>query len=385
MGKLKILVVEPDNVPYIKLIEDTLEAKQELVGGYVEFVYPFNDSVALVCNEEGKLLGMPLNRSLRDENGTPYDMIAGTFFVVGLDEDSTRGLTEEEISKYESVFHEPEIPIMVDNELVVLRKSEFEKMTNGILQNEFEEPTRQKINVSNNSKYMIYQLREDLPNRRDYSFLPYKYLDADNLKVEGQNYNLVYSAERTDESLEDIFLKYQRGFGEVPTDFYGHSLSVSDVIVLEENGQQTAWYVDSMGFVEVPGFFETISPELFAPIDSSGITVNSDIDSNIANSETLKLKVMNYEGVVREIEVPEETAKIKISVVSGDEVITFINSNNEDIGKFDPEIRRYDFFDGEYVIPREHFETWNGLVSVGDTVARMMASNEIMLDDDIDI
>ena len=58
------------------------------VGGCIEAIYPYEDPVALVCNEEGKLEGLPLNRALRDEDGDIYDVVAGTFMVVGLTDDS---------------------------------------------------------------------------------------------------------------------------------------------------------------------------------------------------------------------------------------------------------------------------------------------------------
>ena len=45
-------------------------------------IYPYEDPIALVCNEEGKLEGLPLNRALRDEDGDIYDVVAGTFMVV---------------------------------------------------------------------------------------------------------------------------------------------------------------------------------------------------------------------------------------------------------------------------------------------------------------
>ena len=56
---------------------------QHEVGGHIEAIYPYEDPVALVCNEEGKLEGLPLIRALRDEDGDIYDVVAGTFMVVG--------------------------------------------------------------------------------------------------------------------------------------------------------------------------------------------------------------------------------------------------------------------------------------------------------------
>lgn len=63
--------------------------------GFSGAPYPFQDSAALVCHEEGKLLKLPLNRALRTEDGTVYDIISGPFFVCGLAGDSFSSLTEE--------------------------------------------------------------------------------------------------------------------------------------------------------------------------------------------------------------------------------------------------------------------------------------------------
>ena len=69
-------------------------------------VYPFDDPVALICNEEAKLEGLPLNRALRDENGNIYDIIAGTFFLCGAPPDSEdfTSLTDEQLAHYTNRF-----------------------------------------------------------------------------------------------------------------------------------------------------------------------------------------------------------------------------------------------------------------------------------------
>ena len=74
---MKAIVVEPQNRPVLRDIGPGLGSMQEIVGGSIEAVYPFDESVVLVCNEEGKLLGLPLNRALRDADGTVYDIISG--------------------------------------------------------------------------------------------------------------------------------------------------------------------------------------------------------------------------------------------------------------------------------------------------------------------
>ena len=69
---IAVLIVEPGKEPYVKEIDSNLKSLQHEVGGYIEAIYPYEDPVALVCNEEGKLEGLPLNRALRDEDGDIY-------------------------------------------------------------------------------------------------------------------------------------------------------------------------------------------------------------------------------------------------------------------------------------------------------------------------
>lgn len=97
-----------------------LKALQQAVGGLIDAVYPFADPVAIICNDEGKLMGLPLNRALRDENGQMYDAVAGTFLVVGLGEEDFASLTPEMAQKYEQLFHQPEAFLKLGNRLLVL-------------------------------------------------------------------------------------------------------------------------------------------------------------------------------------------------------------------------------------------------------------------------
>ena len=90
------------------------------VGGSIGASYPFEDPVAIVYNDDGKLMGLPLNRALRDENGEMYDAVAGTFLVVGLGEEDFASLTPEMAQKYEQLFHQPEAFLKLGNRLLVL-------------------------------------------------------------------------------------------------------------------------------------------------------------------------------------------------------------------------------------------------------------------------
>ena len=124
--KLLAVVVEPMKVPVIKEIESDLKGFQDLVGGYIQAVYPYDDPVAIVCNDEGKLDGLPLNRALRDDAGTPYDVIAGTFAVVGLGAEDFTSLSPELAQKYSDVFKTIEAFAMYNGQLVVVPISENE-------------------------------------------------------------------------------------------------------------------------------------------------------------------------------------------------------------------------------------------------------------------
>ena len=101
---IKVLIVEPEKDPRVEEISHTLESLQQIVGGYIQALYPFDDPVAIICNEEGKHLGLPWNRPLYDENGRIYDIIAGTFIIAGLTKDDFGSLSDEMIEKYTAMF-----------------------------------------------------------------------------------------------------------------------------------------------------------------------------------------------------------------------------------------------------------------------------------------
>ena len=102
---MKVVICEPGQYARIAEIEPTLKAEQEIVGGLIDCVYPWpNDMAALVCNDEGKLNGLPLNRALED-----YDVIAGTFFICEISGENFCSLTEEQAARYLQKFRAPEV------------------------------------------------------------------------------------------------------------------------------------------------------------------------------------------------------------------------------------------------------------------------------------
>ena len=121
---MTVLAVMPGKAPERMELDGSLEAMQKFVGGTIQAVYPSSDPVAIVCNDEGKLMGLERNRALRDDSGNVYDILYGPFFVCGLGYNDFIGLTDEQIEKYTKLFWEPEMFIPTPNGMVVLRISD---------------------------------------------------------------------------------------------------------------------------------------------------------------------------------------------------------------------------------------------------------------------
>ena len=119
---MQVVVVEPKKKPVVQDIDTGLESMQKIVGGSIQAIYPFDEPVALICNEEGKLLNLPLNRALRDDEGNVYDIISGTFFLCAAppDSDLFTSLTDQQVKTYMERFAVPEIFLNVDGALFVL-------------------------------------------------------------------------------------------------------------------------------------------------------------------------------------------------------------------------------------------------------------------------
>ncbi len=112
-----------------------------------------------------------------------------------------------------------------------------------------------------NNQFGIYQLN-DSPQARDIHFMNSDYLEMKGIAVSRGNYDLVYTAPLEEGTgLEDIYVKFNINH---PKDFRGHSLSVSDVVVLHQNGENTFHFVDSVGYKEVPEFIPEIVSEIQA-------------------------------------------------------------------------------------------------------------------------
>lgn len=108
--KITVLLVEPGKYPKPIEIEDTLEAMQEVVGGDIEEYMPFDDEVAIICNEEGKMNGSELNRAVYSKDKQILDVIAGKFFVAyaPFESESFLSMPKNLMKKYEDKFRYPE-------------------------------------------------------------------------------------------------------------------------------------------------------------------------------------------------------------------------------------------------------------------------------------
>lgn len=113
---MRVVLVEPGKAARIADIGEDLQDMQKIVGGLIQALYPWEDPAAIVCNDEGKIMGLPLNRVLGD-----YDIIAGTFFICGIQGENFSSLTEQQLQKYQRMFLTPEKFIQTPEGLLRIR------------------------------------------------------------------------------------------------------------------------------------------------------------------------------------------------------------------------------------------------------------------------
>lgn len=117
---MTVLAVMPGKKPTKLELEGSLESMQKFVGGTIQAIYPFDDPVAIICNDEGKLGGLEYNRALRNEKGAVYDIICGPFFICGLGTDDFDSLPEHLMETYYKLFERPELFVRIGGNLVVM-------------------------------------------------------------------------------------------------------------------------------------------------------------------------------------------------------------------------------------------------------------------------
>ena len=110
-NKMRVILCRPGEKAETIELEDSLRAMQEMVGGRIEEYMPWEEEVAIICNEEGKMMGLPLNRGIKDEKGHLQDIIAGDFFICYAPVESEKFLSmpPELEEKYLKKFEMPEM------------------------------------------------------------------------------------------------------------------------------------------------------------------------------------------------------------------------------------------------------------------------------------
>ena len=217
---MKVLVIEPEKMPYVKEIDGELRTLQGEVGGYIE-IFGLEENVDIICNEKGKISNLPLCRAIWQDDGM-IEVIAGKFLIIGLENDKFCSLSEEQIRKYTERFLFPEGFLSIKNSVISVK---------------FDLP-----------KLEIYQMRD-----RKSIFLGYQQLQDKGFSITKKNYKQVYAGYcNLNESVEDIFMRFNLS---QPYDYTARSLSVSDVIVYENDfGEKESYFIDCIGYKYLKNF-----------------------------------------------------------------------------------------------------------------------------------
>ena len=123
MDTINVIYVEPGKTARTIEMKDELSEMQKLVGGLIEEYMPFEDEVAIICNEEGKVNGLPPNRAVYEENSREMqDIICGKFFVAyaPFEVERFQSLPPDLADKYREKFKYPERFMRVNNEIVAV-------------------------------------------------------------------------------------------------------------------------------------------------------------------------------------------------------------------------------------------------------------------------
>lgn len=100
---MKVLYFKVGRPPVVKDIDGSLESMQKLVGGYIQSM-PLSYNTALVCDEDGKVKGRPVNRVAFTDDGDLIDYICGDFFIVGTGSEDFVSLTDEQAARYIDMY-----------------------------------------------------------------------------------------------------------------------------------------------------------------------------------------------------------------------------------------------------------------------------------------
>lgn len=124
MKTMRIIHVEAGKEADVLSTDRSLEILQALVGGHLEMLCPFNDTAVIVCNDEGKIKGLPLNRGItHPETGELYEIIAGNFFICDApsDSDDFESLSEDQVKVYLEKFKYPEKFMRINEKIIAIK------------------------------------------------------------------------------------------------------------------------------------------------------------------------------------------------------------------------------------------------------------------------
>ena len=119
VNDLRVVYVEPEAYPREITIPHTLKQMQQLVGGYIE-AYPLDDGLYIICNEDGKNIGLPLNRAVKDHVGRVEEIIAGPFFVCSAGYEDFESLNDDQVKKITERFRYPEKFFRLGDEVIAV-------------------------------------------------------------------------------------------------------------------------------------------------------------------------------------------------------------------------------------------------------------------------
>lgn len=118
---ITVIICEPGKYARKAEIETDLASLQAVVGGIIETFYPFKEEVCIVCDDEGKICGKPLNRAVYNEDGKIMDIMAGTFFICDCSGENFGSLSDEQLERYGKQFYYPENFICINDEIKALK------------------------------------------------------------------------------------------------------------------------------------------------------------------------------------------------------------------------------------------------------------------------
>ena len=119
--QITVVICEPGKLARVANIGTELKDLQAVVGGNIETFYPYEEQVCIVCDDEGKICGKPLNRAIYNEDGTIMDIMAGTFFICDCSKPSFGSLSKEQQQKFVNQFKYPESFFRINEEIKAVK------------------------------------------------------------------------------------------------------------------------------------------------------------------------------------------------------------------------------------------------------------------------